>query len=142
MNTAAEMPKYQSHKIVHALKLIGFEPSPLTMGYNLLPQDPAFDVIHVSSEWMREKKVKLFGVHDAGYYVVYPDGYASWSPTEAFEKGYTLYHTPRSCGCPGGFHSSSCSDQNPLDPLGSIIDPRQREAIRSRLLKDGVKPTI
>lgn len=25
-----------------------------------------------------------------GYYVVYEDGYESWSPAEAFEKGYTL----------------------------------------------------
>lgn len=27
---------------------------------------------------------------DLGYYVRYPDGYASWSPTEAFESGYAL----------------------------------------------------
>lgn len=24
-----------------------------------------------------------------GYFVVYPDGYQSWSPEEAFESGYT-----------------------------------------------------
>lgn len=29
------------------------------------------------------------GVVDPGYYVVYEDDYVSWSPTEAFEKGYT-----------------------------------------------------
>ena len=27
---------------------------------------------------------------DYGYYVVYEDGYASWSPSAAFESGYTL----------------------------------------------------
>lgn len=26
---------------------------------------------------------------DLGYYVVYDDGYESWSPTRAFEEGYT-----------------------------------------------------
>lgn len=26
---------------------------------------------------------------DLGYYVLYEDGYASWSPTKAFEAGYT-----------------------------------------------------
>lgn len=25
-----------------------------------------------------------------GYYVVYKDGYKSWSPAKAFEEGYTL----------------------------------------------------
>ena len=27
---------------------------------------------------------------DLGYYVVYGDGYKSWSPTKAFEEGYSL----------------------------------------------------
>ena len=26
---------------------------------------------------------------DPGYYVVYEDGYESWSPTKAFEDGHT-----------------------------------------------------
>lgn len=26
---------------------------------------------------------------DLGYYVVYDDGYKSWSPAKAFEEGYT-----------------------------------------------------
>lgn len=29
-----------------------------------------------------------------GYYVLYPDGYESWSPAEAFEAGYHRYDDP------------------------------------------------
>jgi len=31
---------------------------------------------------------------DLGYYVLYPDGYVSWSPTKAFEEGYTHALSP------------------------------------------------
>jgi len=30
---------------------------------------------------------------DAGYYLVYPDGYVSWSPKEVFEKAYRIAET-------------------------------------------------
>jgi hypothetical protein len=28
-------------------------------------------------------------VREPGYYVMYEDGYISWSPSKAFEQGYT-----------------------------------------------------
>ncbi len=38
------------------------------------------------------------------------------------------------CGCTGFFHSTACSDQNPLDPFGSILLPEHRERVRTMLM--------
>lgn len=95
----AEMPQYQSHKKVWALKLkdvvkhahpdpntddAAFEASDAFQGAHLMPEDPGFAPIPVDAEWYRKHDPKA-----GGYYVVYPDGYKSWSPAEAFEAGYT-----------------------------------------------------
>jgi hypothetical protein len=36
-----------------------------------------------------EEKADDFGVHRAGYAVVYADGYRSWCPAEVFDAAYT-----------------------------------------------------
>jgi len=43
----------------------------------------------------------------AGYKVVYPDGYVSWSPKETFETAYrpvTTHEVHLVCGAAGVFH--------------------------------------
>ncbi len=40
--------------------------------------------IDVSGAWMAKHEPQV-----GGYYVVYEDGYTSFSPADAFEKGYT-----------------------------------------------------
>lgn len=79
-----EMPVYQSHKKVWALKIKDVY---ATNGdFILIPCDTSFAPFPVSDEWIsRYNPVD----DDKGYYVVYKDGYASWSPSEAFEEGYT-----------------------------------------------------
>jgi len=88
----AEMPKYECHKKVHALKIkkieravkdteVGAILSFAENGY----ADKGVDSSFVEKINNRENR----GDKDLGYYVVYEDGYVSWSPTEAFEKGYT-----------------------------------------------------
>lgn len=77
------MPKYVCHKTVSALniaRVILGDPKSF-----LDPVDKRFPLVEVDEEWMRRHKPK-----GQGYYVVYEDGYTSWSPVEAFEKGYTL----------------------------------------------------
>lgn len=39
-----------------------------------------------SIEWVNHHKPQV-----GGYYVVYEDGYTSYSPAEAFEKGYSPF---------------------------------------------------
>jgi len=78
MAESAQMPRYVCHKIVHALKIIFID------GGSLIPENPNYGPIGTTLEWRQEKKAIA-----PGYYVVYEDGYTSWSPVEAFEKGYT-----------------------------------------------------
>lgn len=83
MNTI-EMPRYVCHKTVRALK-VHTGPRHLTQEFvRLIPEDKRFGEFLVHESWCQKRNVK-----DVGYYVVYEDGYDSWSPVEAFEKGYT-----------------------------------------------------
>ncbi len=88
--TTAEMPKYQSHKIVHAIKIDKIELDSVkaeeerreTDGHANLIGD-GFDV-NVDHSYVKKHDPQI-----GGYYIVYEDGYKSFSPAEAFEKGYT-----------------------------------------------------
>jgi hypothetical protein len=84
-----ELPRYVCHKEVNAPKIkevIVHDPPegvPFA-GAHLMPENERYAPIPVDADWFRR--------HDPsgpGYYVVYPDGYKSWSPVEAFEQGYT-----------------------------------------------------
>ncbi len=94
-----EMPKYRSHKTVHALKIESVEKIMPTIAQleailneSALTEEPGgrltveapFVPIEVSPEYMQKHNPQA-----GGYYVVYEDGYASWSPAKAFEEGYT-----------------------------------------------------
>ena len=82
-----EMPKYQSHKKVWALKIGQIKMEDINDdGSTLLrPTDEKYAPILVDKEFMNSRKPD----RDGGYYVVYEDGYKSFSPTKAFEEGYT-----------------------------------------------------
>jgi hypothetical protein len=78
-----ELPRYRSHKIVRAVKIdrvVRGEGN----GWLIYPADSSFAPIAVSSAYV-ETHAPQWG----GYYVVYEDGYESWSPAQAFEEGYT-----------------------------------------------------
>lgn len=97
------MPRYQCHKKVWALKIgaieivrptieeldailnsVGDDPvDPL--GAILTPTNKMFGPIGVPKSYMDKHNPQA-----GGYYVVYDDGYKSFSPAKAFEEGYTL----------------------------------------------------
>lgn len=89
----SEMPRYRSHKEVHALKIASIEYD-LTKAHaenretdgsaTITPVEDGYAPFKVAGEYVRKHEPK-----EGGYYVVYEDGYKSWSPAEAFEKGYT-----------------------------------------------------
>lgn len=78
---------YKSHKLVRAckLRLVSLNRS----GAILYPENGYLGAIEVDLEFV-EKRLpsNLVNQTDPGYFVVYEDGYTSWSPTEAFENGY------------------------------------------------------
>lgn len=82
-----EMPRYKCHKLVWALKIKDVYREPhgnATVKYFLVPEDPGYAPIEVSTEYISKRSVE-----PGGYYVVYEDGYKSYSPAKAFEEGYT-----------------------------------------------------
>lgn len=95
-----EMPLYQCHKRVWALKIktvavhasgdssVGdaeFEGSDAFQGAHLIPCEDGYAPVHVPADWYKKHKPSA-----GGYFVVYEDGYRSYSPADAFESGYAL----------------------------------------------------
>ena len=88
--TAREMPKYKSHKEVWALKIKEIidprNPNEESDGSRIIvPEEEGYGEVRVDRLYMNKHDPKI-----GGYYVVYKDGYKSFSPADAFEDGYTI----------------------------------------------------
>lgn len=84
MSVAMEMPRYECHKIVHALKIGSIAHAPDGV-ITIEPSDMRYSRFEISREWYDKHRPDV-----GGYYVVYADDYKSYSPAKAFEEGYTL----------------------------------------------------
>ena len=79
-----ELPRYKCHKEVWALKIAIVQMnadrsariSPADDGYGTFTTEPGWGSRFHGNE------------DDPGYYIVYEDGFKSWSPSKAFEDGY------------------------------------------------------
>ena len=80
--TGREMPKYNCHKQVNALKI-----ESVTKNHNksidIFFEDKSFAPVNI------EDADRLPEPSAGWYYVVYKNGYKSFSPPEAFEEGYS-----------------------------------------------------
>lgn len=93
-NTQSPLRTYRSHKEVLAAQI--FQIEFMDEGNAKLYIGNPFPPIAVTRKWvvsrLRSKRLKS-GHHinhgDCGFFVKYKDGYTSWSPTAAFEEGYT-----------------------------------------------------
>lgn len=89
MNVGTEMPLYKCHKTVHALKIAEIR-DPTEPGHEsggsmvLVPKESRYVPFLVPAEFIRKHSPQ-----PGGYYVVYADGYKSYSPARPFEAGYT-----------------------------------------------------
>jgi len=100
-NTATPLPMYRCHKEVGALKIKEIESAPkptIAQLEAILREDPAapelpgaiivpdgyFGPISVSVAWLQKHQPEA-----GGYLVFYKGGYLSYSPSQAFEEGYT-----------------------------------------------------
>lgn len=86
------MPQYQCHKKVWALKIAEIAQSPADFifnepggSYHITPAEKPFAPFPVSAAFFDKHKPEA-----GGYFVVYDDGYTSYSPAAAFEGGYSL----------------------------------------------------
>lgn len=81
-----DMPEYQCHKKVKAVRIAAVEFDEAGRA-KIAPQEVGVEPFLVlDATWKDRFKGNDF---DLGFYVVYGDGYSSWSPTLAFESGYT-----------------------------------------------------
>jgi len=90
---SAEMPRYKCHKEVWALKIASIEfdrdkastENRETDGSaTITPEEDGYAPFKVPHDYVRKHKPEA-----GGYYVVYADGYKSFSPAKAFEDGYS-----------------------------------------------------
>lgn len=83
----ANLPQYRCHKVVRAVKIARIDDAPVSVSGSpstLVPCD-AIPPFEISSHYRLKHNPQ-----SGGYFVVYEDGYQSFSPAEAFESGYTL----------------------------------------------------
>ena len=74
------MKTYKCHKQVKAFKISDIKLIEDSI-YNLIGSN---DIVMVREDFMQKFKPEV-----GGYYVLYNDGYQSYSPAEPFEEGYT-----------------------------------------------------
>ncbi|WP_156932464.1 hypothetical protein [Mesorhizobium sp. LNJC391B00] len=87
MSDSKLAPQYRCHKQVRALKLTDITRNLDTGQVTLTPEDKSHAPFDAPPGWYE----RFHGSdNDTGYFVQYEDGFASWSPTEPFEDGYSL----------------------------------------------------
>lgn len=93
VETQREMPRYQCHKKVWALKIEAvlldsqiahLEGRETDFSAQIVPSEAGFAPFKVSGGFVAKHQPQA-----GGYYVRYEDGYESYSPAKAFEEGYT-----------------------------------------------------
>ena len=81
MTDQKELPRYKCLKTVWALKIRFVNP----VEHILMFEEKDYAPIDVDEAYFK-KHTPYIG----GYFVVYEDGYQSFSPPEVFDSGYTL----------------------------------------------------
>lgn len=76
------LPLYQCHKQVRAAKIAKVDTSFVRPEISF--EDASLAPVSVDAAWVAKHQPQA-----GGYFVVYADGYRSYSPADAFEDGYT-----------------------------------------------------
>ena len=112
------LPQFRCHKVVQAARIAGIQVFGTHVDLILDPGDGRDQFVHGVSHLWGSKHQPLVG----GYLVRYEDGYESYSPPAAFEKGYAkLEHRP---GCPEHIEAD-------LRRRFFFARPRDQQAIRN-----------
>lgn len=88
MNGVTPMPEYRSHKKLWALKIAGIASNKPLGNFKITPDNEQYSPFWVSADYVNRHQPAV-----GGYYVVYEDGYVSFSPAAPFEAGTTLIKT-------------------------------------------------
>jgi len=86
----SRLPAYRSHKVVRAAKILDIgSVNHATLRRLTLDCGSTRQCVDVSVEWVEKHSPGI-----GGYFVVYADGYESYSPARAFAEGYTRIDAP------------------------------------------------
>lgn len=92
--TELQLPRWKCHKEVRAFKITGINIPPDQIGHVRLSGNGI--EIEVTVEYMKKHRPQV-----GGFYVLYEDGYHSFSPSTAFESGYisthVVFYGPHAC---------------------------------------------
>lgn len=124
-----EMPRYICHKQVWAIKIKAIEKDPNREGFYIVPEDKGYGFIYIDEDYAYKHKPEL-----GGYYVVYQDGYKSYSPAKAFEDGYTkeTNHIGHD------YKIKNQNDPNVTQYLSFIYKEKNEETGDLQLVADGI----
>lgn len=86
MSTQTELPMYQCHKQVRALRIAAIEIHQ-DLSATIAPIDAGYAPFKTRPGWAERFQGNE---SDPGVYVVYEDGFSSWSPSAPFDAGYSL----------------------------------------------------
>lgn len=78
----SKLPEYQCSKKVRACKISAIEIFQDMTAKITLENGDVIEEFNYGNRFNGSES-------DLGYYVAYKDGYVSWSPTKAFEEGYS-----------------------------------------------------
>lgn len=95
---SAELPRYKCHKEVWALKIKAVQLHKPTIyelekilnsgarfpAATITPDESGYAAFDVDQDYVTKHQPEA-----GGYYVVYKDGYQSYSPAKAFDEGYS-----------------------------------------------------
>lgn len=81
--SAVELPRYKCHKEVRAFQIRCIRFVPESDGGNAILDGASPMQVQVTAEYMKKHRPQI-----GGYYVLYQDGYQSFSPGDVFEDGY------------------------------------------------------
>lgn len=88
MSNTSPFPLYIGHKLVRAIKIKLVERIPGDL-VRITPEDDGYHPFELGASFDDKHKPQR-----GGYFVLYEDGYASYSPAEPFENGYTKAEGP------------------------------------------------
>lgn len=77
------LPRYKCHKEVNAAKIYCVIPNDGTGGAKLCFEQ--YPGVEVDQHFMAKHNPSA-----GGYYIIYSDGYTSWSPADVFEEGCSI----------------------------------------------------
>ena len=133
------LPLYRSHKLVRALKIKAIETLPTIdeldrilneqavdgdgIGGTITPEEAGYRSFTVSHGYISKHSPKV-----GGYFVVYEDGYQSFSPAAPFESGYYPCPDPKLITCSPiatGWQSYLNNVVNPANSPDQIAEMRR-----------------